>query len=72
MQYEPGSSSDALCETIITWTNGKELKLEVGFWSDSSSDHLHKKMLNVIPTPTLSEEQMNLPLDHKTKELQSK
>jgi hypothetical protein len=29
-------------------------------------------MLNVIPTPTLSEEQVNLPkLDHKAKELQS-
>jgi hypothetical protein len=28
--------------------------------------------LNVIPTPTLSEEQVNLPkLDHKAKELQS-
>jgi D-citramalate synthase len=29
VRIPPGSSSDALCETIITWTNnGKNLKLE--------------------------------------------
>jgi hypothetical protein len=58
----PGSSSDALCETIITWTNnGKEFKTR-GLDSDQTvaSDHCDTKMLNVIPTPTLSEVQMNL------------
>jgi D-citramalate synthase len=62
VRIPPGSSSDALCETIITWTNnGKEFKTR-GLDSDQTvAAIIATQKLNVIPTPTLSEEQMNLP-----------
>jgi D-citramalate synthase len=44
----PGSSSDALCETVITWTNnGKEFK--TGLDSDQTVAAIiaTQKMLNV-------------------------
>jgi D-citramalate synthase len=62
MQYDPpGSSSDALCETIITWTNNGKFKTR-GLDSDQTVAAIiaTQKMLNVIPTPTLSEEQSEL------------
>jgi D-citramalate synthase len=56
VRIPPGSSSDALCETIITWTiNGKEFKTR-GLDSDQTVAAIvaTQKMLNVIPTPTLA------------------
>ena len=64
VRIPPGSSSDALCETIITWTNnGKEFKTR-GLDSDQTVAAIvaTQKMLNVIPTP-----------EHlQTKEIQAK
>ena len=57
VRIPPGSSSDALCETIITWTNnGKEFKTR-GLDSDQTVAAIvaTQKMLNVIPSPALSE-----------------
>jgi D-citramalate synthase len=53
VRIPPGSSSDALCETIITWTNnGKEFKTR-GLDSDQTVAAIvaTQKMLNVIPSP---------------------
>jgi D-citramalate synthase len=50
VRIPPGSSSDALCETIITWTNnGKEFKTR-GLDSDQTVAAIiaTQKMLNVI------------------------
>ena len=52
VRIPPGSSSDALCETIITWTNGgKEFKTR-GLDSDQTVAAIiaTQKMLNVIPS----------------------
>lgn len=57
VRIPPGSSSDALCETIITWTNNeKEFKTR-GLDSDQTVAAIiaTQKMLNVIPSPTLPE-----------------
>jgi D-citramalate synthase len=44
VRIPPGSSSDALCETIITWTNnGKEFKTRGLDSSNSSSNHCYTK-----------------------------
>ncbi|KIA97933.1 2-isopropylmalate synthase [Flavobacterium sp. KMS] len=51
VRIPPGSSSDALCETIITWiNNGKEFKTR-GLDSDQTVAAIiaTQKMLNVIP-----------------------
>ncbi|MDX6181212.1 alpha-isopropylmalate synthase regulatory domain-containing protein [Flavobacterium sp. Fl-77] len=51
VRIPPGSSSDALCETIITWVNnGKEFKTR-GLDSDQTVAAIiaTQKMLNVIP-----------------------
>jgi D-citramalate synthase len=53
VRIPPGGSSDALCETIITWTNnGKEFKTR-GLDSDQTVAAIvaTQKMLNVIPSP---------------------
>ena len=50
VRIPPGSSSDALCETIITWTNnGKEFKTR-GLDSDQTVAAIvaTQKMLNVV------------------------
>lgn len=50
VRIPPGSSSDALCETIITWTNnGKEFKTR-GLDSDQTVAAIiaTQKMLNII------------------------
>lgn len=50
VRIPPGSSSDALCETVITWTNnGKEFKTR-GLDSDQTVAAIiaTQKMLNVI------------------------
>jgi D-citramalate synthase len=50
VRIPPGSSSDALCETIITWThNGKEFKTR-GLDSDQTVSAIKatQKMLNQI------------------------
>ena len=52
VRIPPGSSSDALCETIITWTNdGKEFKTR-GLDSDQTVAAIiaTQKMLNVVTT----------------------
>ena len=59
VRIPPGSSSDALCETIITWiNNGKEFKTR-GLDSDQTVAAIiaTQKMLNVIPSPTVIEGQ---------------
>ncbi len=58
VRIPPGSSSDALCETIITWTNvGKEFKTR-GLDSDQTVAAIiaTQKMLNVIPSNPQSSE----------------
>ncbi|MFV8357136.1 alpha-isopropylmalate synthase regulatory domain-containing protein [Flavobacterium sp. XS1P32] len=58
VRIPPGSSSDALCETIITWTNeGKEFKTR-GLDSDQTVAAIiaTQKMLNVIPSNPESSE----------------
>ena len=50
VRIPPGSSSDALCETIITWTNGiKEFKTR-GLDSDQTVAAIKatQKMLNIV------------------------
>ena len=50
VRIPPGSSSDALCETVITWTaNGKEFKTR-GLDSDQTVAAIvaTQKMLNVV------------------------
>ena len=50
VRIPPGSSSDALCETIITWVhNGKEFKTR-GLDSDQTVAAIKatQKMLNLI------------------------
>jgi D-citramalate synthase len=50
VRIPPGSSSDALCETIITWTNGKKEFKTRGLDSDQTVAAIKatQKMLNVI------------------------
>jgi D-citramalate synthase len=75
VRIPPGSSSDALCETIITWTNdGKEFKTR-GLDSDQTVAAIiaTQKMLNVIPNPSLPSQERRLTTSgNKTKELQCK
>jgi D-citramalate synthase len=75
VRIPPGSSSDALCETIITWiNNGKEFKTR-GLDSDQTVAAIiaTQKMLNVIPTPTIAEGHEDLAKSaHKIKETQPK
>jgi D-citramalate synthase len=50
VRIPPGSSSDALCETIITWTNGKKEFKTRGLDSDQTVAAIKatQKMLNVV------------------------
>ncbi|OIQ40559.1 MAG: 2-isopropylmalate synthase [Bacteroidetes bacterium MedPE-SWsnd-G1] len=49
VRIPPGSSSDALCETIITWQNGEQFKTR-GLDSDQTVSAIKatEKMLNII------------------------
>ena len=50
VRIPPGSSSDALCETIITWTNGKKEFKTRGLDSDQTVAAIKatQKMLNIV------------------------
>jgi D-citramalate synthase len=52
VRIPPGSSSDALCETIITWTNGKKEFKTRGLDSDQTVAAIKatQKMLNIVTT----------------------
>lgn len=50
VRIPPGSSSDALCETVITWNNGKKDFITRGLDSDQTVSAIKatEKMLNII------------------------
>jgi D-citramalate synthase len=50
VRIPPGSSSDALCETVITWDNGKKEFITRGLDSDQTVSAIKatEKMLNII------------------------
>lgn len=50
VRIPPGSNSDALCETIITWSIGKETKITRGLDSDQTVSAIKatQKMLNLL------------------------
>ena len=50
VRIPPGSHSDALCETIITWDNGQKEFMTRGLDSDQTVSAIKatEKMLNII------------------------
>jgi len=50
VRIPPGSASDALCETIITWNDGKKERITRGLDSDQTVSAIKatQKMLNII------------------------
>ena len=52
VRIPPGSNSDALCETLITWKNGDKEFITRGLDSDQTVSAIKaaEKMLNIIST----------------------
>jgi D-citramalate synthase len=50
VRIPPGSNSDALCETLITWKNGEKEFITRGLDSDQTVSAIKatEKMLNII------------------------